>query len=440
MPITDYNKVADRREKAVFEDPSISPQNKAYLRRFLTIYDVSPARREIFFSNIKHLLRIAPDIKKTANDRDTIPLAFHQLRSKYSPATFTTILKVSLRFARWLNNGKKPLGFKDIKTPPRSKSLRNLRPDDMTTWEEGCKFSGRSASIQLQAIYLTQLDGGFRPSEFVDLNFGNIKVENDLAIANIEDGKTGGRSVILHRAAPYLLRWLEIHPTKNPTDPLWLREGFGNTVKAGSNGRIERYGYDAINRRLQKLAKSTSFFKKIDFYSLRHSSCVLDKLDNLPVDLAAMRHGHSVDHFTRTYGRLSTRDLMTRFSKHYGLSSDTAEQVENWRCPSCQSLNPPREQQCFGCGNGKDVVADIANPGEKLHRDFVQTKSELMLARIQNGQQREQNEKKLARFEAAVLEVARQEIERQRTILSPEAFSEALASAPAQLPRTEFLH
>ena len=418
MPIVDYHQIAKRREQRIFADPSISQQNKQYLRRFLTIYDVSPARLEIFFSNIRHLLRIAPDIKAAVTEQETIPLAFRELRTKYSPATFTTILKVSLRFARWLNNGSIPIGFKDIKTPSRSQMLRKLQPDDMITWKEGILLTKSTNSIQFQALVLSQLDGGFRPSEFVDLNYGDIKIEEHLVIAQIKDGKTGGRSVILHRAAPYIQRWHQNHPTRKPSDPLWLREGFGRIVRPGLNGRIERYPYPAIAKRLKNLGKSIGFEKPLDFYSLRHSSCVLDKLDNLPIDLAAMRHGHSVEHFTKTYGRMSTKDLTARFSKHYGLTTESNDQLENWSCSSCSRLNPPNEDRCFNCGVSKNAANQTADPSERIRESLIQETARRFQDNREHNDERVNMENKLERFESTVIEIARREIERQKTTLA----------------------
>ena len=415
MPAANYAQIAEACEKRVFNDPTISDQNKAYLRRFLTVYDVSHARLEIFFSNIRHLLRMAPDMKAAMNDPETIPLGMRKLRDRYSPATYTTILKVSLRFSRWLNSGELPIGFKDIKTPPRSKMLRQLQPDDMITWENGLELIGMTDSIQFRAIVLTQLDGGFRPSEFIDLNFGDVKTQENLVLVNVKNGKTGSRTVILHRAAPYLLQWLKNHPTKRPTDPLWHREGYGKKTDPGYNGLLQRYPYPAIIARLKKTGKRCDFSKPLDFYNIRHSSCVLDKLDNLPVDLAAMRHGHSVEHFTKTYGRLSTKDLTNRFSRHYGISTESGQRVENWQCPSCANLNPSTETNCFTCARSRLEEKNKAETQHQTHSRLLRETSIRLQRQQAHETEKKRMQNKLDQFETAVLELARREIERHRS-------------------------
>ncbi len=416
MPAANYAQIAERCEKRIFNDSTISEQNKIYLRRFLTVYDVSHARLEIFFSNIRHLLRMAPDIKIALNDQDTIPLGMRRLRDRYSPATYTTILKVSLRFSRWLNNGDLPVGLRDIKTPPRNKMLRQLQPDDMITWEDGLKLISMTDSIQFRAIVMTQLDAGFRPSEFTDLNFGDVKTQENLVIVNVKSGKTGTRTVILHRAAPYLQQWLKNHPTKTPSDPLWLREGFGRISNPGYRGITQRYPYPAIIARLKKMGAELEFSKPLDFYNLRHSSCVLDKLDNLPVDLAAMRHGHSVEHFTRTYGRLSTKDLTARFSRHYGISAESTQRVENWKCSICGNLNPSHESHCFSCTQTRTNSDNKAESHHQTRNRLVRETSLRLQQQQARETEKERMQDKLDQFESAVLELARREIERHRSI------------------------
>ena len=235
---------------------------------------------------------------------------FRGLRNKYAPATWNTYANVLIRFGRWLNGGKLPLGFQDIAKQRASKEKRSLDPSDMVSWEEGIALSERTLSIQLKAIVLTQLDAGFRPSEFVDLNYGDVSVMDRVVVFHVRSGKTGTRDVVAYRSAPYFLKWYYAHPTKGEKDPLWVKE---YTHPAKINEYVaERYEYAAIRKRIRGLGFRCEFKKPLDFYNLRHSSCALDKIDNLPVELAADRHGHSVKYFTGVYGRLSTKDIINK--------------------------------------------------------------------------------------------------------------------------------
>lgn len=396
MPIQDYKKIADRTEKKILSDPKISQNNRRLLQRFLTAYDVSDARRLIFLDKIKAVLKAFPDIEQSLDDRDGMNTFFSELRQRYSPATYGIYLSVIFRFMSWINKGKRPTCLFDLKNKPASKTKRNLRPEDMTTWNEGLQMSDISYSIQMPAIIQTQLDGGFRPSEFHDLNYDDIDIQPNLGIIAVRDGKTGKRHVIVHRCVPALLKWMNAHPTKRAGDPLWIAE---QSTSSLANGRVKvkRYPYPAMRKRVRLLGRKIGITKPLDFYSLRHSSCVLDKMDNLPVDLAAERHGHSVKHFVSTYGRLSTKDLVNRFQSHYGIESeDVQPAVEHLICPTCKTLNIQNADWCSECGtplNTKGALKTAHAQASVKTTDDSAVTNELETMRAELAASREREEK-----------------------------------------------
>lgn len=314
MPAKDHERFATRYRERFFNNDTIPENIKQEVQRFLYCYEAGFARQAIFFQKLELFCSELDSIDDLQN-RDKINEIFYRYRQRYSVATYHTLVAVSLQFATWLNDGVRPKSFVDVKRPPKGKTNRNLKPEDMVTWEDGLKMASFTHSIQLKAIILVQLDGGFRPGEFVDLKYGDIVLKDSIAIAYIRSGKTGGRIVILRRSFGALNAWLEAHPIKSPDSPLWITEYPGSTPD--SKERIRPYKYPAFAKRVKQLALYANIEKPADFYNLRHSSCVLDKLDNLPVDLAAERHGHSIRHFTDVYGRLSTEDVVNRYLKHY---------------------------------------------------------------------------------------------------------------------------
>jgi len=273
---------------------------------------------------------------------------------------------------RWLNNGEKPEGFKDIKGIPKKKQIRKLRPDDMLVWEDGLKLISTTNNIQLKAIIATQLDGGFRPSEFVDLNYGDVIIKKEFNIVRINDGKTGSRNVILWRAIPYLVRWLQNHPTKKRNDPLWLQE-------TKNHEKVTRYGYFAIQKRIKLLAEKIKFDKPLDFYNLRHSACTISKMDNVPEELAAAKFGHSMDYYVKTYGRLSTEDILQRYSNHYGVTVKNREPQKNIVCSRCEFVNIPNAEVCEKCGAALSVTKalEIQDENKNLKEDISNLKEQL---------------------------------------------------------------
>gem|GEM_PF-1607206 len=359
VPIIDYEKRADKAEQRVFDNPKIPDATKTILRRFLTAYDVSAARRQIFCDKIPPLLVSFDNIEDALTDRDAINEFFAALRKRYSPASYATYINVVRRFLSWLNRGERPQSLCDLRGRTIKGARRNLSPEDMLTWEDGCKIADAAFSVQLSAICLTQLDCGFRPSEFVDLNYGDVEVRTGLAVFHIRNGKTGSRSVVAHRCVPVLLKWMDAHPTKRPEDPLWVVES--ELLDSHQQKlRIRRYAYPAMKKRLRMTGERAGIRKPLDFYSLRHSSCVLDKLDNLPTDLAAERHGHSVKHYVGTYGRLSVKDVMRRFHSHYGSEpEETPSRMEHLNCPTCNHINTHDSKWCSSCGTPLSAIGAV---------------------------------------------------------------------------------
>ena len=109
----------------------------------------------------------------------------------------------------------------------------------MITWEDGLKLIKQSNSIQIKAVLMTQLDGGFRPSEFIDLKYGDCERKKDFILVSIKDGKKGSRIVTLYKSVPFLFAWMQAHPTKKSNDPLWIQE-------KNTNGKIVTFHYPAL--------------------------------------------------------------------------------------------------------------------------------------------------------------------------------------------------
>lgn len=382
MPIVDYEHIAKRDENNFFQDKRISDTNKAHVKKFLMIYDVSPARKMLFFRHIIHLFTRSKDIKKEMQDRDKINRVFYEFRKSLSPSYYATIINVSLRFVRWLNDGEKPTGFKDIRNIPKKKQLRDLMPEDMVTWKEGLKLAEMTHSVQIKAIVMSQLDGGFRPSEFVDLNYGDCTILRDAIIVRVRRGKTGRRDVVLFRAVPYLLRWLQAHPLKEKDSPLWLRES-ARRQKASPKGKAhERFSYSAIRFRVSELGRKVGLEKPLDFYNLRHSACTIAKKENTPVDIAAKKFGHSVEYYDQVYGRLSVEDDVQRLREHRGLKVEHQAVKNNLSCSRCQFVNEPGLDFCSQCSSPLTIEKALERDNIKELLERIKKMETLLYGKI----------------------------------------------------------
>lgn len=373
MPAVNYKALATSSELRLFNNPEITTENKKIIKQFLQVYDVSDARKEIFLRHIQFLLTSIKNIKKEMNNRNYINKLFYDLRKELSINVYATVINVSKRLVRWLNDGDTPKGFKDIKNVAKKKLLRKLASEDMVTWENAIKLISATNSIQFKAVIAMQLDGGFRPSEFIDLNVNDLSVKKEFIIVRVNKGKTGPRSVILWRSVPFVIRWLQNHPCKKRNVPLWVQEF---AVKNG----IKRYRYSSLVKRVRDIGNKAGIDKPMDFYNLRHSACVIAKLDNIPEEEAAKRFGHSVKFYSETYGRMSPEDSINRLSKIYGLEIKKNLIQKTILCPRCDFVNEPKADYCEKCSaviNPKkahelnkeqtDITKELKNVKEQLN-------------------------------------------------------------------------
>ncbi|MBI4145503.1 tyrosine-type recombinase/integrase [Candidatus Woesearchaeota archaeon] len=353
MPIIDYGQHAVQAEQRFFASKEISQKNKAAMTRYIAQYDVRPATRLKFFNHIRFLLEMLSDVERQMHDRELVNKTFAHFRKSLKPGYYATLVNVSKAFVRWLNDGDLPKGFKDVKGVGKKDQRRDLAPEDMWTWDDAKQFCKFVPSIQIQAALATQLDAGLRPSEFVDLNYGDVTIKRDVVIFQVREGKTGSRPVPCARCPPFFLKWYHAHPTRKANDPLWVME-FNGKSHPGEPSRkeftIRRYEYTALLKRFRTIALKAGIRKSVDFYTLRHSSCTLDKLENVPLEVAATRHGHTVKYFTEVYARLDLDGIANRLRQHYAGSEQKLDVPKNRVCERCEMVNEPASQSCFKCG------------------------------------------------------------------------------------------
>lgn len=390
MPIIDYEKSAEASFKAILEDPKISDVNKAHAERFDKVYkrNVRPATRNKFWRHMPFFLRETNDCTELFEDRDAVNDLFERLHRELSSGYYITIINCTNRFVRWLNDDMKPKAFKDIKSPKKSLQRRKLSKNDMWEWEEALKVIGETNSVQVKAMVMTQLNLGARPSEFIDLRYGDIEAKGDFMIINIRDGKTGERKALLYHAVPYLARWMNDHPTKDKNDPLWILEDSKKSHRKGdkesAKGKVISARYPAIRKRIEVLKARANIDKGSDFYTFRHSCARLLRLWGVPVEECAKQLGHSVKEFTETYGRLDTSDRELRHAKAFGIEvEDSVSAPKPQSCAKCGSLNGAESEFCGRCGSALSVKTALGQMAEQdaAIEEFLMSKLEEIAAK-----------------------------------------------------------
>jgi integrase len=355
MPIENYKQKAQTRIKHLLEDQKISAKNKTDFKKYIQLIEVSDARIGIICTHLARLFIEIADVIGSMDDKDQVIKGFAKLRKNNSEGVLESIKNCGKAYVRWYNDGETPKGWKAIKSNSKAQK-RKLKPEDMLTWEDGLKIISGTASLQMKAIIMTELDAGFRPSELIDLKHGDIQIKDNFAIARVNDGKTGARNVILFRSLPYIHRWLNAHPTKKKGDPLWISENI-TTIKP--------YNYYALRKRIGEIAKRAGVEKPTDIYNMRHSACYLSKMDNVNPELAARKFGHSVKFYTDTYARLSSEDDIKRYSKIYKVGKEQEEEeTKPIICERCKFTNEPNADFCEECSSPLSIKAAMKGQDE----------------------------------------------------------------------------
>lgn len=338
MPARNYIKDAQRKREQIFKSNKISDENKNTLSEFLEIYDVTSARMTIFFRHIEPVLEKVDNLKNHLDDKSTFNRLFKEIRETRSLSFYATCQACTMRLLKWLNDGEKPKCLTDIKPIPKKKLKRDLRPQDMVNWNDAEAMVKTSKSIMMKAALMMQLDGGFRPSEFIDLKYGDIQRNGNKFIAFVSEGhKTGKRQVILVRSVPFLQKWIDTHPNKDNKSALWI------------NGQ-KPISFPGVQKAIKIMGKLAGISKPLDWYNLRHSAAYLMKMCNYPVDLAARKLGHSAQFYTEVYGRLSVEDDITRIDRAEGIVQlEEREKNTPSVCPRCKEINEIGSEYCSTC-------------------------------------------------------------------------------------------
>mgnify|MGYP001301379254 CR=1 FL=1 len=411
--ISDYEGVGDRYEKILFSDKLISDANKACVKEFLVQYRnrVRDPTRANFLRTIRQVLLLTENIRDDIRNKKKINEMYSILRGKMRMFDYTVACSSGRTLATWINStyndvDELPCGFKDISRKGINTS-RNLSPNDMIVWEDILELCKATPSIQLKALLQVQLDAGMRSSELLGLNVGDVKVHADLAVIHISESKTHRpRDIIIHRSLPALQGWLYQHPHPDAENPLWITESpwmkrarkKSVPVINTSTGPISRMHYESWRHHMKMLVKKTGFKKKISIYILRHSSCTQAKKDNLPVELACKKYGHSATHFLNTYGRLSLDDSLDRTREALGLETKKTDvkKPKNILCTRCDTNNQSDREFCQKCGSPLTIMSamkmeeDAKNKIETTIRAEMKSQmdklQEEILFKIRDGQ------------------------------------------------------
>ena len=180
-----------------------------------------------------------------------------------------------------------------------------------------------------------------RASEFLNLKISSIKFLDSYAEVNVPDGKTGERVIYITRSVPLLLKYLDVHPTKNdPNTYLWLSEA--------NHNRNEPLKHNGGQKLINRCFKEANVQKKHNYHWFRHSRATL--LAPILTEAILCKYmGWAIgSKQVKTYLHLCNQQLADVFLKSQGIDNQIDENKKPFKCV-CGTLNHPQEKYCQKC-------------------------------------------------------------------------------------------
>lgn len=244
-----------------------------------------------------------------------------------------------------------------------------LLPEDLVTEEDVQAMINAAMTDRDKAFIACLYEGGLRIGEIGGLTLKDARFDRYGAVIMVK-GKTGMRPVRLIFAAPYLARWIEVHPGESKSSPLWI----------GQSKQSKEIGlrYDALNQQLKRIAERAGIKHKVNPHVFRHARATnLSKrlTDSLRDKYLGLIPGSKMG---RVYIHLSGRDLDHELLEMYGLESEEKEdmKLKSVQCPHCRAINTENAPLCLNCKLPLSVEGMMAQDEEisKLRGEIEEIK------------------------------------------------------------------
>ncbi len=212
-------------------------------------------------SNNKHFSEIT--------EKDSMKL-MNTLGLSSKPQYASTIIK----FYRWykkLGKTERPEHMKWFEYPSQDLLTKNSDPDRkkyLITDEEYSKIIQHSKhDPKWSALYETLYLSGGRPDEINRMKYEDVSRLKIESIIIIRDSKTIPRNIALTGRPEQLIRWMEMHPTQNPKDPLF-------PSYAGTN-KMNHMATNSINVHFNRLKEATGIKKTLSPHCYRKTRATI---------------------------------------------------------------------------------------------------------------------------------------------------------------------
>ena len=344
-PFDGAEKLRKARERLV-NDTRLSVDNRLKIVQFIDYcraQGLGPLRT-------LHYLRILSSIGSLlgkpfgdATKQDMVSLLSSLEDRRYSEWTIHDHKVTLKKFYRWLRGGREaPEEVAWFSTTTRNHGAK--LPEQMLTPDEVTRLAGAAENSRDRAFVQVLYETGCRIGEILSLNYGSVELDRYGAVILVPV-KTGMRRVRVVASAQALASYLQDHPDKAPSSPLW--------VGLGTKNKNQPWAYPAARAMLVKLAGRVGLSKKVNPHSFRHSraSHLAPLLTEAQMnEYLGWRQGSEMPSI---YVHMSGRDVDKALPKIGGVEVDEEEKKSEFKvrvCVRCGSSNSPASSFCGRCG------------------------------------------------------------------------------------------
>ena len=252
---------------------------------------------------------------------------------KYNDREFKDLDKLE-ELIGWFKVNQKTQDKKNRKT---QKTIEYVTLDQVKKMLPRCSIYH---SLRDQAILFCLWETGYRATELLSLNIGDIATNGEEWIFKKEDLR---ESVTLEYSKPFLKKWLEYHPKRaDPNAPIWISEQSGKLTYDGLHYLLsqlgERSGFPGLRAHLFRDGFATFWATKVE-----------------PNLLAKMMGHTNINTVYKYYDKNKMQQIREHISQLRGKEVkkdvDFETIAEPKICTNCSHSNSQEAQFCNICGN-----------------------------------------------------------------------------------------
>ncbi len=342
-----YKRRLERTLERIRTSSEISDHNKKLLEKYYqtcVLESLSVAKTERY---VYDALRLALYFKKDfdkATEEDLKTLVTNLENKDWSPHTKYTF-KIGLRKLYKMidgitEKGVSPERLKWMKT--NLKKYQTRLPEDLINEKDVEGMIRYASRDRDKALIACLYESGCRIGELCSLRIKDIRFDEKGAVLQVF-GKTGSRIVRIVQSVPYLLTWLNRHPSREREDFVWISE---KSQKLLTDSRISII--------IKACAKKAGIKKRVWCHGFRHAraTCLAGYLTESQMKTyLGWTQGSEM---AGIYVHLNGKDLDKAIMKMNGVEvnekEDTNEQFKMKECIRCKMKNELTNKFCKRCG------------------------------------------------------------------------------------------